>query len=42
IEELKSTLKDSISNEEFEKAAEIRDEIRNLEKKLASSHEGGE
>jgi protein arginine kinase activator len=42
IEELKSNLKDSIANEEFEKAAEIRDEIRKLEKKMASSHEGGE
>jgi len=42
IEELKSILKDSINNEEFEKAAEIRDEIRNLEKNLAASHEGGE
>jgi protein arginine kinase activator len=35
-------LKDSITNEEFEKAAEIRDEIRQLEKNLATSHEGGE
>jgi protein arginine kinase activator len=42
IEELKSNLKDSIQNEEFEKAAEIRDEIRKLEKNLAASHEGGE
>jgi protein arginine kinase activator len=42
IEELKSNLKDSINNEEFEKAAEIRDEIRKLEKNLAASHEGGE
>jgi protein arginine kinase activator len=42
IEELKSNLKDSIANEEFEKAAEIRDEIRKLEKKIASSDEGGE
>lgn len=42
IEELKSNLKDSIAKEEFEKAAEIRDEIRKLEKKMASSHEGGE
>ncbi|MFL6557946.1 MAG: UvrB/UvrC motif-containing protein, partial [Bacillus sp. (in: firmicutes)] len=42
IDELKSTLKESIANEEFEKAAEIRDEIRHLERKLATSHEGGE
>jgi protein arginine kinase activator len=42
IDEFKSSLKDLIANEEFEKAAEIRDEIRHLEKKLASSHEGGE
>ncbi|MEH7308334.1 UvrB/UvrC motif-containing protein [Neobacillus drentensis] len=42
IEELKNMLKESIANEEFEKAAEIRDEIRQLEKKLAASQEGGE
>lgn len=41
IEELKSELRDSISNEEFEKAAEIRDEIRSLEKELIDSQEGG-
>jgi protein arginine kinase activator len=39
IEELKDQLKVVISNEEFEKAAEIRDEIRSLEKELI---EGGE
>ena len=39
IEELKNQLKDFISSEEFEKAAEIRDEIRSLEKELL---EGGE
>ncbi len=39
IEELKNHLKDSISHEEFEKAAVIRDEIRTLEKKIS---EGGE
>ncbi|MED3624836.1 UvrB/UvrC motif-containing protein [Neobacillus thermocopriae] len=43
IEELKIALKESITNEEFEKAAEIRDEIRTLEKKLAAKgQEGGE
>lgn len=42
IEELKDGLKDAITHEEFEKAAEIRDEIRTLEKKLAGSLEGGE
>jgi protein arginine kinase activator len=42
IENLKSELKNLISQEEFEKAAEIRDEIRVLEKKLTGSHMGGE
>ncbi|MGG1678373.1 UvrB/UvrC motif-containing protein [Neobacillus sp. NRS-1170] len=42
LEELKNALRDSIIGEEFEKAAEIRDEIRNLEKQLAGSQEGGE
>lgn len=42
IEELKQTLKMLISKEEFEKAAEIRDEIRLLEGKLSSDLEGGE
>ncbi|MEH7124657.1 UvrB/UvrC motif-containing protein [Bacillus sp. JJ1532] len=41
IVELKQSLKDSISKEEFERAAEIRDEIRLLENQLNSSHEGG-
>ncbi|XJZ27409.1 UvrB/UvrC motif-containing protein [Bacillota bacterium Lsc_1132] len=39
IEELKGLLKEKIAHEEFEKAAEIRDEIRSLEKRTA---EGGE
>jgi protein arginine kinase activator len=39
IEELKDQLKVVITNEEFEKAAEIRDEIRSLERELI---EGGE
>ncbi|WNS75579.1 UvrB/UvrC motif-containing protein [Bacillus sp. DTU_2020_1000418_1_SI_GHA_SEK_038] len=41
IIELKQSLKDSISKEEFERAAQIRDEIRLLESQLNSSHEGG-
>ncbi|WP_066301636.1 UvrB/UvrC motif-containing protein [Bacillus sp. FJAT-29937] len=41
IVELKQSLKDSISKEEFERAAEIRDEIRLLENQLNSSHGGG-
>lgn len=40
IEDLKNNLRELISQEEFEKAAEIRDEIRLLEKKL--TEEGGE
>lgn len=42
IEELKSELRDAISNEEFEKAAGIRDELRSLEKGLMTQSEGGE
>jgi protein arginine kinase activator len=42
IEELKLDLRNAISNEEFEKAAEMRDQIRTLEKQLAGSEEGGE
>ncbi|WP_423800317.1 UvrB/UvrC motif-containing protein [Neobacillus sp. SAB-20_R2A] len=42
IDELKNLLRESIIHEEFEKAATIRDEIRQLEKKLAAGHEGGE
>lgn len=41
IENLKQTIKELISREEFEKAAEIRDEIRSLEKQLDRGHEGG-
>lgn len=40
IEELKNNIKDLISREEFEKAAEVRDQIRSLEKQL--SDRGGE
>lgn len=39
MEELKELLKEKIAHEEFEEAAEIRDEIRSLEKRIA---EGGE
>lgn len=42
IEELKSELRDAVGNEEFEKAAGIRDEIRSLEKGLMESTGGGE
>lgn len=41
LEELKNKLKDSITHEEFEKAAKIRDEIRSLEKGLMENQEGG-
>jgi protein arginine kinase activator len=41
IELLKQNLKEQIQQEEFEKAAEIRDEIRSLELSLKSSR-GGE
>ncbi|PLR96337.1 UvrB/UvrC motif-containing protein [Bacillus sp. T33-2] len=40
IELLKQTLKDLIANEEFEKAAETRDQIRQLEKKMTDVDEG--
>ncbi|MEH7887260.1 UvrB/UvrC motif-containing protein [Bacillus sp. JJ1609] len=42
IDDLKLTLKNLISEEEFEKAAETRDQIRDLERKLAEKQEGGE
>jgi protein arginine kinase activator len=42
MEELKLQLRSSILHEEFEKAAQLRDEIRTIEKKLAKSLEGGE
>lgn len=42
IGDLKQTLKDLISQEEFEKAAETRDQIRELERQLAEKQEGGE
>lgn len=41
IEGLKLRLKELITEEEFEKAAEIRDEIRSLEKRLEHGLEGG-
>lgn len=42
IDELKNELRDLITHEEFEKAAEVRDEIRTLEKQLTGSQGGGE
>lgn len=42
IDDLKQTLKNLISEEEFEKAAETRDQIRDLERKLSEKQEGGE
>lgn len=42
IEELKQKIKDLVNNEEFEKAAEVRDEIRTLESQMIESQEGGE
>nr|WP_263323912.1 UvrB/UvrC motif-containing protein [Neobacillus sp. Marseille-Q6967] len=43
IEGLKNELRELILQEEFEKAAQIRDEIRTLEKKVTgSSNKGGE
>jgi protein arginine kinase activator len=41
IEELKSELKSAIIQEEFEKAAYLRDEIRSLEQELTENQEGG-
>jgi protein arginine kinase activator len=41
MEDLKSELRTSIIQEEFEKAAIIRDEIRSLEKELTENQEGG-
>ncbi|URT71042.1 UvrB/UvrC motif-containing protein [Cytobacillus firmus] len=42
IDDLKNHLKEMISKEEFERAAELRDEIRNLEKQLNADQKGGE
>ncbi|WP_445492857.1 UvrB/UvrC motif-containing protein [Niallia sp. 03133] len=42
IEKLKEELKDLINQEEFEKAAEIRDQIRHKEKQLSTLSQGGE
>jgi len=42
IEDLKVQLKVSIQQEEFEKAAELRDELRALEKKMHSSEGRGD
>lgn len=40
IEQLKQKLKDFISQEEFERAAETRDQIRALERKVSGHREG--
>lgn len=42
VEALKEKIKQLIADEEFEKAAQVRDEIRSLESKMIESHEGGE
>lgn len=42
IDQLKQKLKEYISLEEFEKAAEVRDQIRSLEKGLSGQREGEE
>lgn len=42
IDDLRQTLRDLISQEEFEKAAKTRDQIRDLERQLAEKQEGGE
>lgn len=42
IDKLKDTLKDLITEEKFEKAAEVRDEIRSLETKLMENKGGAE
>lgn len=42
IEDLKNLIKEMISKEEFERAAELRDEIRKLEKQLNADQKGGE
>lgn len=41
LQELKNHLKELITQEEFEKAAQIRDEIRSLEKEIDSNSKGG-
>ena len=40
IEQLKQTLQDHIVSEEFEKAAEVRDQVRTFEKMLSEHREG--
>lgn len=42
IDEKKQQLADLVAHEEFEKAAELRDKIRQLEKKLIEFQQGGE
>lgn len=40
LDELKLILKQYVQKEEFEKAAEVRDKIRNLENQLSEYREG--
>ncbi|ABS20449.1 UvrB/UvrC motif-containing protein [Bacillus cytotoxicus] len=40
LDELKLTLKQHVQREEFEQAAQIRDQIRNLEKQISEHREG--
>ena len=40
LDELKLILKQYVQKEEFEKAAEVRDKIRNLENQLSEHREG--
>ncbi|WP_078543175.1 UvrB/UvrC motif-containing protein [Litchfieldia alkalitelluris] len=42
ISELKGSLQEFISLEEFEKAAEVRDQVRELERLLDENREGGQ
>lgn len=42
IEDLKNKLRESIAHEEFERAAEIRDEVRTLEKQLSDGNGEGD
>lgn len=42
INDLKAQINDYVEAEEFEKAAEVRDQIRSLEKEIEASQEGGE
>lgn len=37
LEQLKRELQDTIASEEFEKAAQIRDQIRDLERRISEA-----